>query len=78
MACRLDNKVHWQLPAHHHHPSLTAPGTLVWRPLANPVINKIEVGILVPSHRALSHVTLQFVERVNKRFKQLELAALLV
>jgi DNA-binding transcriptional LysR family regulator len=55
-----------------------AAGTLVWRPLANPVINRIEVGILVPSHRALSHVTLQFVERITKRFKQLELASTLV
>jgi DNA-binding transcriptional LysR family regulator len=55
-----------------------AAGTLVWRPLANPVINKIEVGILIPSHRVLSHVTLQFVERITKRFKQLELASTIV
>ena len=38
-------------------------------------MNKIEVGILTPSHRTLSHVTLQFVERIALRLKQVELAA---
>ncbi len=52
-----------------------ARGEVVWRPLANAKINKIEVGILTPSHRALSHVTQQFVERITLRLKQLELAA---
>jgi len=28
--------------------------------------------------RALSHVTLQFVERIGKRFKQLELASMMI
>ena len=52
-----------------------ARGEVVWRPLANARINKIEVGILTPSHRTLSHVSLQFVERIALRLKQLELAA---
>lgn len=55
-----------------------AAGRLVWRPLTNPVINRIEVGILIPSHRALPNVTLQFLERITRRFKQLELAAAIV
>ena len=50
-------------------------GEVVWRPLANRAINAIEVGILIPSHRTLSHVTLQFLERITRRLKQLELAA---
>ena len=52
-----------------------AHGEVVWRPLANAKINKIDVGILTPSHRRLSHVTLQFVERIALRLKQVELAA---
>ncbi len=52
-------------------------GEVVWRPLSNPAINAIEVGIVVPSHRALSHVTKQFLERITKRLKQLELAVAL-
>ena len=55
-----------------------ARGEVVWRPLANAKINKInkiEVGILTPSHRTLSHVTLQFVERIALRLKQVELVA---
>ncbi len=50
-------------------------GEVVWRPLANRAINAIEVGILVPSHRTLSHVSKQFLERITRRLKQLELAA---
>lgn len=56
-----------------------ARGEVVWRPLANAKINKInkiEVGILTPSHRTLSHVTLQFVERIALRLKQVELVEL--
>ncbi len=52
-----------------------ARGEVVWRPLANPAINAIKVGIVIPTHRTLSHVTLQFVERISKRLKQLELSA---
>ena len=50
-------------------------GEVVWRPLANRAVNAIEVGILVPAHRTLSHVTRQFLERLVRRLKQLELAA---
>jgi DNA-binding transcriptional LysR family regulator len=50
-------------------------GEVVWRPLANKAINTIGVGILIPSHRSLSHVTRQFLERITRRLKQLELAA---
>lgn len=50
-------------------------GEVVWRPLDNEAINAIQVGILVPSHRSLSHVTEQFLERLVRRLKQLELAA---
>jgi hypothetical protein len=48
---------------------------VVWRPLANRAVNAIEVGIVVPSHRNLSHVSRQFLERLIRRLKQLELAA---
>jgi hypothetical protein len=54
-----------------------ARGEVVWRPLANRAVNAIEVGILVPSHRSLSHVTRQFLDRLMRRLKQLELAATL-
>ena len=50
-------------------------GEVVWRPLANAAINAIEVGIIIPSHRALPHVSVQFLERITRRLKQLELAA---
>lgn len=50
-------------------------GEVVWRPLDNEAINAIQVGILIPSHRSLSHVAEQFLERLVRRLKQLELAA---
>ena len=50
-------------------------GEVVWRPLDNKAINSIAVGILIPSHRNLSHVTRQFLDRITRRLKQLELAA---
>ncbi|MBP6850289.1 MAG: LysR family transcriptional regulator [Rhodoferax sp.] len=52
-----------------------ARGEVVWRPLANRAVNAIEVGIVVPGHRSLSHVTRQFLDRLVRRLKQLELAA---
>lgn len=55
-----------------------ARGEVVWRPLANPAINQIKVGVVVPTHRTLPHVTLQFVERITRRLKQLELNASLM
>jgi DNA-binding transcriptional LysR family regulator len=54
-----------------------ARGEVVWRPLAHRAVNAIEVGILVPAHRSLSHVTRQFLDRLIRRLKQLELAATL-
>ncbi|MGH8831419.1 MAG: LysR family transcriptional regulator [Polaromonas sp.] len=54
-----------------------ARGDVVWRPLANPAINAIEVGIITPSQRALSHVTMQFLERITRRLKQLELVSMM-
>ncbi len=50
-------------------------GEVVWRPLANKAVNEIEVGIVIPSHRNLSHVTRQFLDRITRRLKQLEVAA---
>jgi len=50
-------------------------GDVVWRPLANKAINQIAVGIVIPSHRNLSHVTRQFLERITRRLKQLEAAS---
>lgn len=52
-----------------------ASGEVVWRPLAHRAVNAIEVGIVVASHRTLSHVTEQFLSRLTRRLKQLELAA---
>ena len=50
-------------------------GDVVWRPFDLPDLNDLKVGILVPSHRALPHVTQNFVERMTRRLKQLESAA---
>jgi DNA-binding transcriptional LysR family regulator len=50
-------------------------GDLVWRPLSNPTINAIGVGILVRTHHGLSHVAAEFVDRITRRLKQLEAAA---
>ena len=55
-----------------------ARGEMVWRPFSNPQINAIQVGIVIPSHRSLSHVTRQFLERITRRLKQLELTASLI
>ncbi|HXE22277.1 MAG TPA: LysR family transcriptional regulator [Rhodoferax sp.] len=55
-----------------------ARGEVMWRPLADPAINAIKVGIVIPTHRTLSHVTLQFVERITRRLKQLELSASMI
>ena len=52
-------------------------GEVVWRPLDNPAINAIGVGIMIPSNRTLPHVTLEFLDRITRRLKQLELAAAL-
>jgi DNA-binding transcriptional LysR family regulator len=52
-----------------------ASGDVVWRPFDLPDLNDLKVGILVPSHRALPHVTQTFVERLTRRLKQLESVA---
>jgi hypothetical protein len=50
-------------------------GDVVWRPFDLPDLNELKVGILVPSHRALPHVTQIFVERMTRRLRQLEAVA---
>ncbi|HEY4067524.1 MAG TPA: LysR family transcriptional regulator [Burkholderiaceae bacterium] len=50
-------------------------GDVVWRPFDLPELNELKVGILVPSHRALPHVTQTFVGRMEKRLRQLEAVA---
>ena len=50
-------------------------GIVVWRPFDLPELNELKVGILVPSHRVLPHVTQSFVARMEKRLRQLEIAA---
>lgn len=50
-------------------------GDVVWRPFDIPEINALKVGILVPSHRALPHVTQTFVARMARQLKQLEAVA---
>ena len=50
-------------------------GELVWRPFDLPALNEIQVGILVPTQRALQHVTQNFLARMTKRLKQLEATA---
>lgn len=50
-------------------------GELVWRPFDLPALNRIQVGILVPTQRALQHVTQDFLARLTRRLKQLEVAA---
>ena len=50
-------------------------GELVWRPFDLPALNGIQVGILVPTQRALQHVTQNFLARMTKRLKQLEAVA---
>ena len=52
-----------------------AKGDVVWRPFDLADLNDLKVGILVPSHRALPHVTQDFVERLTRRLKQLESVA---
>ena len=52
-----------------------ARGDLVWRPLDIAAVNRMEAGILVAGQRPLSHVAGAFVERLTRRFKQMEIAA---
>jgi DNA-binding transcriptional LysR family regulator len=50
-------------------------GELLWRPFALPALNQLQVGIVVPTQRALPHVTQNFVGRMARRLTQLEIAA---
>ncbi len=50
-------------------------GDLLWRPFELPVLNDLQVGILVPSQRVLPHVTQNFVGRMARRLAQLEATA---
>ncbi|KJK25059.1 LysR family transcriptional regulator [Burkholderiaceae bacterium 16] len=53
-----------------------ASGEVVWRPFDEPNINALTVGIITPSQRVLSNVTLEFVKGIVHRLKQVELALL--
>jgi len=55
-----------------------ARGELVWRPLDIAAINRMEAGIFVSAQRPLSHVASEFVDRIGRRMKQMELAAAMV
>lgn len=50
-------------------------GDLLWRPFALPAIKQLQVGIVVPTLRALPHVTQDFVARMARQLAQLEIAA---
>jgi len=52
-----------------------ARGEVVWRPLDIAAMNQMQVGIIVPSHRALQNVAQNFVSRMARRLQQLEAAA---
>ncbi|MBG9386595.1 LysR family transcriptional regulator [Caenimonas aquaedulcis] len=51
-----------------------ARGELVWRPFDLESMNQIRVGILVPSQRALPHVAQNFLARMIKKLKLVEVA----
>ncbi|BBP99941.1 transcriptional regulator [Burkholderia sp. SFA1] len=48
-------------------------GDVVWRPIDDENINELTVGIIVPNQRVLPHVTGEFVERIVRRLKHVEL-----
>lgn len=50
-------------------------GELLWRPFELPVLNQLQVGIVVPTQRALPAVTQNFVGRMVRRLTHLEAAA---
>lgn len=52
-------------------------GDLVWRPLAVPELEQLQIGIVVPSQRVLPNVTRNFIDRLTRQLKQLEAAAAL-
>lgn len=52
-------------------------GDLVWRPLAVPELEQLQIGILAPTQRVLTNVTRNFIDRLTRQLKQLEGAAAL-
>ncbi|WP_321800715.1 LysR family transcriptional regulator [Caballeronia sp. J97] len=48
-------------------------GDVVWRPIDDENVNELTVGIIIPNQRALPHVTGEFVERIVRRLKHVEL-----
>jgi DNA-binding transcriptional LysR family regulator len=50
-------------------------GELVWRPFELPTLRDLKVGIVVPSQRELPAVTVNFIGRMARRLKQVEIAA---
>jgi DNA-binding transcriptional LysR family regulator len=52
-----------------------ARGEIVWRPFADPAISQMQAGVIVATHRVLPNVTTDFLERIVRRLKQLEIAA---
>ena len=50
-------------------------GEVVWRPFDDPAINRLQTGVIVSAQRALPHVTTVFLERIVRRFKQIEATA---
>lgn len=50
-------------------------GELVWRPFELPALDNIQVGVIVPTQRALQNVSQNFLARLSKRLKQLEATA---
>lgn len=52
-----------------------ARGEIVWRPFELPALRNLKVGIVVPTHRELPAVTVNFVGRMARRLKQVEAAA---
>lgn len=53
-------------------------GELVWRPFDVESLNNIQVGVMVPTHRSLQHVTQNFLARLTRRMRQLEATAALL
>ncbi|RQS66651.1 LysR family transcriptional regulator [Burkholderia sp. Bp8963] len=51
-----------------------ARGEVVWRPLDDDNVNALTVGVIVPNQRALPHVTVEFLDRVVRRLRHVELS----
>lgn len=50
-------------------------GEVVWRPFAEPAINRLHAGLIVPTQRTLPHMTTVFLERLVRRFRLIEATA---